>query len=262
MASIKLDNVGLTFHVRRQHGTPIKDLVLQRITGRAGENPTLTVHALSGINAEFGDGDRIGIVGHNGAGKSTFLKMLAGVYPPSAGRREVSGHISSLFNMTLGFEPFASGRDNIRYRGYLLGEDPKSLDEKIDSIIEFAGIGDFIDTPIRHYSSGMKVRLGFAIATAINPEILLIDECLAAGDLSFQQKASERLDAVMGRARMFVLVSHSTTMLEKLTTRVLWLEQGRIKKDGPAKEVIAEYNEFMETTRNRSAGGAVRKRAA
>lgn len=262
MASITLDNVGLTFRVRRESRVPLKDLLVQRLKGNRQNNPVMTVHALSEISAHFGDGDRIGIIGHNGAGKSTFLKVLAGVYPPSAGRCEADGHISSLFDLTLGFTPHASGRDNIRYRGYLLGETPRSLDEKIDSIIDFAELGDFIDTPIRHYSSGMKVRLGFAIATSLNPEILLIDECFAAGDRAFKQKATERLEGMIDRARLIVMVAHDTKTLARLSNRVIWLNHGRIMRDGPAAEVIEEYSEYMKTTKDRGAGGRTSFKAA
>jgi ABC-type polysaccharide/polyol phosphate transport system ATPase subunit len=261
MASITLANVGLTFRVRRRRRLPLKDFVLQRITGRAGENPLLEVHSLSGITARFEDGARIGVVGHNGAGKSTLLKLLAGVYPPTAGTRRVEGRISSLFDLTLGFEPHASGRDNIRYRGYLLGETPGTLAPKMDSIIDFAELGEFIDTPVRHYSSGMLVRLGFSIATAIDPEILLIDECFSAGDAAFQRKAAARLEAMMSKARLIVMVSHDLGLLGKLSDRVLWLEHGRVRRDAGAAEVISEYREFMNSPESGRSGAAVRQAA-
>ena len=257
MASITLDDVGLTFRVRRHRRTPLKDFVVQRLTGRSGENPLLRVHSLQSISAHFGDGERVGIIGHNGAGKSTLLKLLAGVYPPTAGTRTVNGRISGLFDLTLGFEPHASGRDNIRYRGYLLGETPKALQSKIDSIIEFAELGEFIDTPVRHYSSGMLVRLGFSITTAIDPEILLIDECFSAGDRSFQRKAAERMTEMMGKARLIVMVSHDVSMLKNLSDRVLWLDHGRVLRDGPAREVIDEYVDFMNAPHSGVAGATV-----
>jgi ABC-type polysaccharide/polyol phosphate transport system ATPase subunit len=261
MASLTLENVDLTFRVRRNRRTPLKEFVLQRLTGRGKENPLLEVHSLRDISAHFGDGERIGIVGHNGAGKSTLLKMLAGVYPPSAGRRSVQGRISGLFDLTLGFEPHGTGRDNIRYRGYLLGETPQSLKPKMDSIIDFAEIGEFIDTPVRYYSSGMLVRLGFSIATAIDPEILLMDECFSAGDRSFQRKAADRLKEMMTKARLIVMVSHDVGMLQKLSDRVLWLDHGRILRDGGANDVIAEYVEFMNSPGSGGAGAAVGKAA-
>lgn len=235
--------------------------MLQRLTGRSAENPVLNVHSLDNITAHFQDGDRVGIIGHNGAGKSTLLKLLAGVYPPSAGQCHVEGRISGLFDLTLGFEPHGSGRDNIRYRGYLLGETPRTLGPKIDSIIDFAELGEFIDTPVRHYSSGMLVRLGFSIATAIDPEILLMDECFSAGDRSFQRKAAARLDQMMKKARLIVMVSHDISLLQRLADRVLWLDHGRIRRDGPAREVIGEYVEYMNSPASQGAGAAVRQAA-
>src|SRR5690349_5424005 len=163
MASILLDDVSLTFRVRRHRRAPLKELLVQKLTGRSGENPILEVQALRNLDLRVKDGDRVGVIGHNGAGKSTLLKMLGGVYPPSSGRRTVEGHINGLFDLTLGFQLHASGRENIRFRGYLLGETPKSIKTKIDAIIEFSELGEFIDTPMRYYSSGMMARLGFAI---------------------------------------------------------------------------------------------------
>lgn len=261
MASITLENLDLTFRVRRQRRIPLKEFIIHKLSGRNGANPVLEMHSLRNISVELGDGDRVGIIGHNGAGKSTLLKMIAGVYPPSAGRRTVVGRISSLFDLTLGFEPFASGRDNIRYRSYLLGETPRSLAAKMDSIVEFAELGDFIDTPVRHYSSGMQVRLGFSIATAIEPEILLMDECFSAGDQAFQRKATAQLEKMMNKARLIVMVSHDLSLLQKLSDRILWLDHGQIRRDGPADEVIAEYCEFMNSDQPGGVGAAISQAA-
>lgn len=261
MASITLENLDLTFRVRRQRRIPLKEFIIEKLRGRSGANPVLEMHSLRNITVHFGDGDRVGIIGHNGAGKSTLLKMIAGVYPPSAGRRTVVGRISSLFDLTLGFESFASGRDNIRYRGYLLGETPRTLAAKMDSIVDFAELGEFIDTPVRHYSSGMQVRLGFSIATAIDPEILLMDECFSAGDQAFQRKATARLESMMSKARLIVMVSHDLNLLERLSDRILWLDHGQIRRDGPAAEVLAEYREFMNSDRSGGVGAAVSQAA-
>lgn len=261
MASISLENVGLTFHVRRERRIPLKEHLFARLTGRQRQNPVLEVRSIQGISTCFDDGERIGIIGHNGAGKSTFLRLLAGVYPPTTGHLNVQGKVSGLFDLTLGFEPYGSGRDNIRYRGYLLGETPDSLGPKIDSIVEFAELGEFIDTPVRHYSSGMLVRLGFSIATSLDPEILLIDECFSAGDRGFQRKATERLDQMMKKARLIVMVSHDMGLLKRLTDRVIWLDQGRVRCDGPSEHVIDEYIDFMNSPVPHSAGGAVAQAA-
>src|SRR5262249_49566117 len=151
------------------------------------------------------EGERVGVLGHNGAGKSTLLKLLAGVYPPTRGRRVVEGQISSLFDIALGFEIEATGWDNIRYRGYLQGETPDSIGEKMQPIADFSELGEFLNVPVRYYSAGMMVRLAFSIATAIDPEVLLVDEVLGAGDLAFQAKARQRMKEMIERARLLVL---------------------------------------------------------
>jgi ABC-type polysaccharide/polyol phosphate transport system ATPase subunit len=220
----------------------LKEYLLHGFFRRRKEN-WLEVRALEEINLRIKEGERVGVVGSNGAGKSTLLKLLAGVYPPTGGTREVRGQISSLFELSLGFEMDASGWENIMYRGYLQGETPRSIREKMQSIAEFSELGRFLDMPIRYYSSGMLVRLAFSIATAINPEVLLLDEVLAAGDASFQAKAVARMRGLISSARAVVIVSHDLASLERLCDRVLWLDRGRIRMDGPTREVIAAYRQ-------------------
>ena len=240
MALIQLDDVDLIFHVRRHGRISLKEYLLHGFFRRRKEN-LLEVRALEGINLRIEDGERVGVLGCNGAGKSSLLKLLAGVYPPTGGVRAVHGHVSSLFELSLGFEMDASGWDNIMYRGYLQGETPRSIREKIQSIADFSELGQFLDMPIRYYSSGMLVRLAFSIATAINPEVLLLDEVLAAGDASFQAKALARMRGLISSARAVVIVSHDLASLEKLCERALWLDHGRIRMDGPIRDVIAAY---------------------
>lgn len=240
MALIQLDNVDLIFHVRRHGRISLKEYLLHGFFHRRKEN-SLEVRALEGINLRIEEGERVGVVGSNGAGKSTLLKLLAGVYPPTGGTRVVRGKIRSLFDLSLGFETDANGWDNIMYRGYLQGETPRSIREKTQSIAEFSELGRFLDMPIHYYSSGMLVRLAFSIATAIDPEVLLLDEVLAAGDASFQAKAQARVRGLISSARAVVIVSHDMASLERLCERVLWLDRGRIRMDGPARKVIAAY---------------------
>ena len=199
------------------------------------------------------EGDRLGIIGPNGAGKSTLLKLLAGIYPPTAGRRLVKGHISALFDIALGFEPDASGWDNMMYRGYLQGESPQSIRAKMQPIAEFSELGDFLNMPVRYYSTGMMVRLAFSIATAIEPEILIVDEVLSAGDMAFQSKARERIRSLMSTARAVIVVSHDLASLGMLCDRVLWLDHGRARLIGPAQEVIAAYTQEVNEGRHRQA---------
>jgi ABC-type polysaccharide/polyol phosphate transport system ATPase subunit len=201
----------------------------------------VAVHALSNLTLTAGEGDRIGVIGHNGAGKSTLLKLLAGVYPPTTGERVVEGKICSLFDIALGFEPDASGWDNIRYRSYLLGETPRTVKKKVHQIADFSELGDFLNIPVRYYSSGMMVRLAFSISTAVEPEVLLIDEVLGAGDLAFQIKAKQRMREMMASARLMVLVTHEIPTLEQICNRAIWLQHGSVMMDGKPHEVVAAY---------------------
>lgn len=244
MAKIELDNVGLTFTIRQARKVTFKEYLTRRLFLNS-RNPKIAVHALSDLTFEAHDGDRVGVIGHNGAGKSTLLKLLAGVYPPTSGRRVVEGRICSLFDIALGFEFDSSGRENIRYRSYLLGETPKSVDRKLQKIAEFSELGDFLDVPVRYYSSGMLVRLAFSISTAMEPEILLIDEVLGAGDLAFQIKARERMKEMMAAASLMVLVTHETATLEQICNRAVWLQHGKMMMAGPPGKVVAAYHKSM-----------------
>lgn len=245
MARIELDNVDLTFRVRRtQTRLTLKEYLVRGLFLRE-VSPLMEVKALTGVNLLVEPGDRLGIVGHNGAGKSTMLKLLAGVYEPTGGKRYVEGSISSLFDLMLGFEPEASGWENIRYRGYLQGETPRTIATKIDAVAEFTELGDFLNMPVRYYSAGMLVRLAFAIATAIEPEILLVDEVLCVGDMAFQEKARKRMREMMDKAELIVCVSHDLNSLPNICDRGLWLDHGRARMVGPIKEVIAAYTESV-----------------
>jgi ABC-type polysaccharide/polyol phosphate transport system ATPase subunit len=199
------------------------------------------VHALSNVSLQVAEGERLGVIGHNGAGKSTLLKLLAGIYPPTVGSRTVNGRISSLFDITLGFEADASGWENIYFRSYLQGETPQSIKGKVQEIADFSELGEFLDMPVRYYSAGMMIRLAFAVATAIEPEILIVDEVLAVGDLAFQQKATNRIRAMMAQARLMVIVSHDLDRLKQLCSRVIWMDHGSVKMDGPPVDVVTAY---------------------
>lgn len=242
MTLIKLDDVGLKFQVRHAGRISFKDYLLHGLFRRS-KKTSFEVQALENINLTVEEKDRLGIIGPNGAGKSTLLKLLAGIYPPTSGRRKVVGRISSLFDIALGFETDANGWENIMYRGYLQGETPRSIREKTQPIAEFSELGDFLNMPVRYYSSGMKVRLAFSIATAIAPEILIVDEVLSAGDMAFQTKARERMKSLMSSARAVIVVSHDMKSLELTCDRVLWLDHGKMQLIGPAEEVIKAYTQ-------------------
>jgi len=240
MVEIDLDRVSLEFKVRQFKRLTLKEFLVRGMFKRSA-NPILHVQALQEVTLKVGEGERLGILGHNGAGKSTLLKLLAGIYPPSAGRRKVVGRISSLFDIALGFEPDSNGWDNIYNRGYLQGQSPASIRSKVDQVAEFSELGRFLDMPVRYYSAGMMVRLAFSIATAIEPEILIVDEVLSVGDLAFQTKAAARIRAMMSQARLIVMVSHDLESLQNLSTRLLWMDHGRVKMEGTPGEVVRAY---------------------
>lgn len=204
------------------------------------------VHALAGVSLQIARGERVGLIGNNGAGKSTLLKAIAGLYPVSSGVLDVRGHVRALFDLSLGFEPDATGRENILYRGLLLGQSPRAMRALEPGIVEFAGLGEFIDYPLKAYSAGMQVRLAFAISTAIPGEILLLDEVIAAGDMEFMVRARERIRDLIGQAEILVLASHDLETLRSLCPRVIWLDRGRVCADGEAQVAIAEYRRHAE----------------
>jgi lipopolysaccharide transport system ATP-binding protein len=242
MVLIDLDRVSLEFRVRQFKRLTLKEFLVRGMFKRS-VNPIMHVQALQDVSLCVAEGERLGILGHNGAGKSTLLKLLAGIYPPSAGTRRVVGRISSLFDIALGFEADSNGWENIHNRGYLQGETPRSIRAKVEQIAEFSELGQFLDMPVRYYSAGMMVRLAFSIATAIEPEILIVDEVLAVGDLAFQQKASQRIREMMSQARMIVMVSHQLDSLVNLTTRCLWMDHGRVKLEGKPIDVVHAYQQ-------------------
>jgi ABC-type polysaccharide/polyol phosphate transport system ATPase subunit len=244
MARIDLEKVSLTFRVRKQGRITLKEFLVRQMFRRS-INPIIEVRALQEISLNIHEGERVGVIGHNGAGKSTLLKLLAGIYPPTKGKRQVEGRISSLFDIALGFETDASGWENIYFRGYLQGETPKSVRDKMQPIADFSELGDFLNMPVRYYSAGMLVRLAFSIATAIEPEILLVDEVLSVGDMAFQAKARQRMLEMLNKAQLIVMVSHDLESVAKLCERGVWLDHGQIRQVGPINEVIAAYTNHV-----------------
>ena len=185
--------------------------------------------------------ERLGVIGHNGAGKSTFLKMIAGIYPPTSGELKVEGRISSMFELATGFEMEQSGWDNIYLRGLMLGESPDEIKTKMKEIAEFSELGNFLNMPVKYYSSGMFIRLAFAVSTAIRPDILLLDEVVAAGDAGFLEKATKRLKDMVDVSKIMILVTHSMDSAIDMCTRCIWLGRGEIIMDGKPEEVVNSY---------------------
>jgi teichoic acid transport system ATP-binding protein len=199
------------------------------------------VDAVRGVSFDVQRGSVLGIVGHNGAGKSTLLRAIAGILPPEHGRIEVAGQVSTLLALGLGFNQALSGRENIAIGGLAAGLSRTEIREREDEIIEFAGIGDFIDMPMRTYSSGMKGRLAFAVSTSLSPDILLIDEALSAGDAAFKKKAADRMKQLCGEDRTIVLVSHGLGSIRELADQAMWMAQGPVRLLGDPDEVVDAY---------------------
>lgn len=239
MSLIKLEDVNLTFHTHRQKR--IKDILISGSNRFNDFEKNGSVHAIKNFNLEIKNKERVAIIGHNGAGKSTFLKMISGIYPPTSGNMVVDGRISSLFEFATGFEMEQTGWDNIYLRGLMLGETPKSIQKKMKEIGEFTELGDFLNMPVKYYSTGMFIRLAFSVSTSINPDILLLDEALAAGDAAFIDKANKRMQEMMNDAKIIVLVTHGMETAINLCNRCLWFERGEILMDGEPKEVTASY---------------------
>jgi lipopolysaccharide transport system ATP-binding protein len=252
MARIELDSISLTFRVQQAQRMTLKDFFLGQLFGRK-HAPVMEVKALQDVSLKVGKCDRLAIVGHNGAGKSTLLRVLAGIYQPTSGTMAVEGRISSLFDIALGFEMDGTGWENIAYRSYLQGETPRTVKANKEAIAEFSELGDFLNMPVRYYSAGMQMRLAFSIATAIDPEILLVDEVLSVGDMAFQNKARARMMEMMSRAHLMVMVSHDLTSLAKMCNYAIWLDHGRMMMWGTCADVIKAYKASVETSRAQNA---------
>ncbi|AYB48273.1 polysaccharide/polyol phosphate ABC transporter ATP-binding protein [Candidatus Williamhamiltonella defendens] len=222
----------------------LKSLVVNCFKKRKLTNDVNDVHALKNINVDIRGGERIGLLGHNGAGKSTFLRTVAGLYPISSGELKVEGEVRSLFDLSLGFEQDATGRENILYRGLLLGLSPSFMHEHAEKIIEFADLGEFIDYPIKTYSAGMQVRLAFSISTSVGGNILLLDEIIGAGDAKFMSKAKQRIAQLIDQADILVLASHDFHTLNSLCQRGLVFYRGEVVFDGQISDAVNNYKKI------------------
>jgi len=238
---IRIRNATLSFPSSIYNALTLKEEVFKILNLGKRTNLLYDVVALKEVDLDILEGEKVGIIGRNGAGKSTLLKAMAGIYPLQSGSIVTSGRIRSLFELSLGFEHEATGRENITYRGLLLGESPKGIKRIENEIIEFAGLGGFIDYPLKTYSAGMMVRLAFAISTSIGGDILLLDEILAAGDASFQTKARSRMMELIDKAKIIVLVSHDMSAIKTLCNRAIYLRDGRVIADGNVDDVINAY---------------------
>ncbi len=242
-AVIEVTNLSVLFPLYHGSSRSLKKMVVAAASGRLAKDQQqrVVVRALSDINLRLVSGDRLGLVGSNGAGKTTLLRVLAGIYEPVLGNLHVKGSLNALLDPNLGMNPELTGRENILLRGLYNGLSRSALPRLEEDVAEFAELADFLDLPVRIYSAGMVVRLGFALATAIKPQILLMDEWFLAGDAVFLDKARHRLEEMVRGADILVLSSHQTNIVRNWCTRVLWLDQGQIIADGPADEVLDRY---------------------
>jgi len=235
---IKVSDLGIKFKMGKRRRSRALALLLERSRDRresAGE-----FWALRHVSFTVERGETVGIIGRNGSGKSTLLRVIAGVYPPDEGKVSVQGEVSTLFSLGTGFNAELSGRDNIYLDGIMIGMTKTQIDGIIDGIIEFTELGDFIEMPVRTYSSGMRSRLGFAIAMNSDKDIVLIDEIMSAGDAAFRQKAEAEMNRIMGE-KTVLLVSHAMGTIEKFASKVIWLDRGVIAAMGEPKEIIEQY---------------------
>ena len=214
-----------------------------------GAGGTVVVRAIDEMSFEIGQGERVGLIGHNGAGKTTLLRTMAGIYEPTGGVLETVGHVMPLFNLMEGMMPDATGREFIRIRGVLLGLEPNEIDALAEDVIEFCELGSYIDMPVRTYSTGMLVRLAFALSTSVSPDILLFDELIGAGDARFVTKAQERLKTFFERSSIVVVASHSRGILHQWCNRLFLLEHGKLIADGPVQDVLKEYDRRLAAER-------------
>jgi len=238
--AITIDHVSKEFLLEQAAPRSFQELVVDVFKHR--ERPRAERFlALDDVSLEIKYGETVGLIGPNGAGKSTLLKMVAGIIKPTVGEVEVNGRVGALLELGAGFHPDLTGRENIYLNGSILGLSRAEIRDKIDKIIAFAELERFIDAPVRHYSSGMYVRLGFSVAVHTEPEILLVDEVLAVGDAAFQRKCMDKIDKVRGAGVTVLFVSHSADLVRQICTRAVWLDEGRCVADGPAESVAARY---------------------
>lgn len=246
MASICLDHVSVDIPVFDTSSRSIKNNIIAAATGgqlrprsHAGK---MVVRAVDDLSLHLQHGDRVGLVGHNGAGKSTILRVLAGIYEPTAGAITVDGEVAAIFDIGSGMDPEATGWQNIILRGMLLGYSRRQIEARAEEIGQLTGLGDFLNMPLRTYSAGMSTRLAFAVSTSITSEILLLDEGIGAGDAAFIAQAEERMQSFIGDAGLLVIASHSDELLRRWCTTGVWMEHGQMRMIGSIDEVISTYH--------------------
>lgn len=249
MASISLQNVVVDIPIYQPANRSLKNNLLASVTGgqirpQAGSN-SVVIRAIDDMTLDIQHGARVGLIGHNGAGKSTILRVMAGIYEPTGGDVRVEGEVASMFDIGFGMDPEATGWENIILRGMYLGYSRRDIIAASPEIGALTGLGEFLDMPLRTYSAGMSTRLAFAVSTSIRPDVLLVDEGIGAGDAAFLAQAKERMRNFIGSAGILVLASHSNDLIREWCTEGLWLEHGRVRMRGAVDEVLAAYTESV-----------------
>jgi ABC-2 type transport system ATP-binding protein len=243
--AILAENLGVRYSLKLNKKRTIRDSVIRRVRRDGDED----FWALRNVSFSIANGESVGVIGPNGAGKSTLLQVLAGILTPSEGMVSVEGHISSLLTLGVGFDQELSGTDNIRLAGAFMGMPHKAVEERLEEIIEYAELGQFIDAPIKTYSAGMRARLGFAIATSVDPDILLLDEVLATGDAAFREKSKQRVLELVKGAKAIMLVTHDMQWVKDYCNRAILLEHGRVFLMDTPDEVVRVHTERMAVRR-------------
>ena len=239
---IKVENVGMEFNLSQEKTDNLKEYVIKFLKK---ELMYQSFWALQDVSFEVKKGDKLGVLGLNGAGKSTLLKLISGVMKPTHGNIELNGRISPLLELGAGFDPSYTGRENIFLNGAMLGYPKEFIESKFDEIVEFSEIGDFIDVPLKNYSSGMVARLGFSIATVVEPQILILDEVLSVGDAKFKEKSENRMKSLLNQDVTVLFVSHSIDQVKRLCNKAIWLEKGKLVMQGSVEEVSEKYEQSI-----------------
>ena len=246
MARIDLHQASVQFPIYNARSRSLKSTIARHAVGATigsrTKNDIVVVNALKNITLTLNPGDRVGIIGHNGAGKTTLLRVFSGAYVPTSGSAEVVGEVSALTDISMGMDPEASGYENIIMRAILLGMNYQQARALAPEVEQFTELGEYLDLPVRTYSTGMMLRLAFAVATSVEPEILIMDELIAVGDASFMEKATQRIKTLIAKANIFVLASHDEGTLKRFCNRAIWLNRGELAAEGPLDRVLADYN--------------------
>lgn len=239
---IQVNNITVRYKIANDRVSSLKEFVIKKIKKSITEKDFL---ALDNVSFTVEKGDVVGVVGRNGAGKSTLLKVVSGIQKPASGNIVLNGRVVPMLELGAGFDMELSGKENVYLNGAVLGYSKEFLDEKYNDILEFSELGDFINMPVRNYSSGMVARLAFSIASMVNPEILIVDEVLSVGDENFQRKSKNRMIELMSGGSTVLFVSHNVKQIEEICNKAVWLEHGKVVMTGPADKVCAEYQKSL-----------------